>query len=69
MIQSVVFKKSMWSQYNAELWLNSRGLVPIKKCHVTETTLRFRIVNPDMNTKYEIKNVDDGVVYIVPVSK
>lgn len=42
-IQSIIFKKKYWSDERAEKWLKKNKFVPIKKVHLTDNYLRFRL--------------------------
>jgi len=45
-IQSVIFNKSCWDPKNAEIWLYSHKLRPIKSVHETKNYYRYRIRDP-----------------------
>ena len=63
MLQSVHFKRDIWTPNSARLWLLSHNIVPIKPLHATETMLKYRISEPK-HGKYHSKYVTNGVLFI-----
>ena len=63
MLQSVHFKRSLWTPLRATKWLIDHDIVPIKESHLTRDWIMFRIATPGFGRHYS-KYVTDGVLFI-----
>ena len=54
-IHSVVFNDKFWTSANARSWLKQHNLIPIKRVHHTENTLRYRIRDPRLFKRFSTK--------------
>lgn len=63
-VQSIHFKKALWTVKGAKKWLRDNQIKPMKKEHLTENEIRFRIINPDPNCEYVSKEIEKGIIFI-----
>jgi len=59
-IQAVLFDKQRFSTDQARLWLRQNHVVPLKRVHITENLLRYRIVEPNLFTAGSFRLIDVG---------
>jgi hypothetical protein len=64
MIQSVLFNKHLWSQFEARKYLMKHGFKDYG-VDETENELRYRQHEPDSSKKYYTKTLRGGVQYII----
>lgn len=64
-IQAVLFDKSLWSDEMARGWLKRHKLKPIKKVHITDNYLRYRIRSPIIYSKFSITKESGGVRFVL----
>lgn len=50
--QSILFKADKWTPAEARKWLKGQGYKPIKKAHITDYYIHYRIKEPDNTKKY-----------------
>lgn len=67
MIQAVLFDKQHWSTDAARKWLKNKGYVPIKRIHVTDNYLRYRLQQP-IKTNYITKDIGNHIKLIIQIS-
>ena len=68
MIQSITFRKSIWSIQAARAWLfsnNYPGLKPEEKVN----SIRFAQVEPKGFVRYRIKNIGHGISLVMGFRK
>jgi len=70
-IQAVIFNKLIWSNKEAQLWLNQHKLKPIKNVHITKNYRRYRIIEPNYKYKYNYitHDIGNGIKLILEVKK
>lgn len=56
-IQAIIFKNDKWTTKNAHSWLIKHGYHPIKRVDKTTHYLRYRISEPNKNSKYKLINI------------
>lgn len=66
-IQSVLFKKELFTTAKARAYLKKRNLKPIKRVDITENYLRYRIRSPKGFKRFYSKEIQKGVSYIIGV--
>jgi hypothetical protein len=64
MLHAVLFRKSMYSAYDAVIWLNYHRITPIKKMHETTNYYRFRIT-PPIAGHYYTKEIQPGLLFVM----
>jgi len=62
-IQSVRFDKR-YTKTQANKWLKEHNIKPLKKVHITENQLRYRIVEPVEGAKFRTKQIGDGISFV-----
>lgn len=60
-LQSILFDKDHWRQQDAQDWLETHNIVPIKPPHIVGNHIRFRISDPVPNVRYFTKTIMVGV--------
>lgn len=53
-LQSILFKRSIWTEKEAKIWLKKYNKIPIKDVHKTKNFLRYRLSILDKNHSYRI---------------
>jgi len=66
-IQAVIFDKLIWSNKEAQLWLNQHKLKPIKGVHITKNYRRYRIMEPNYKYNYITYDINNGIKLIIEV--
>lgn len=66
-IQSVTFKRDNWDIFNSHQWLMKHLLYPIKGPHITDTTIRYRLINPKRFSRFITKNINDDISLIIGI--
>lgn len=66
-IQAILFDKRKWTTTEAREWLKKHNYYPIKKVHVTEHFLRYRIESPDSFSRFVTKHISDGIELILGI--
>ena len=64
-IQSVLFKRDVFSSSEARKFLSKHGWEPIKRVHKTEKFLRYRIQDPENFKSFATKSILKGNVQLV----
>ena len=67
-LQSVIFKKKYWTPTKARAWLKNEGIKPIKKVHITDDYLRYR-VKEQKYENYITRDMGNNVKFIMGVWK
>jgi len=65
MIQAIVFDKSTWNANDARKFLKRHKLSPIKRVHITDQYLRYRINEPIHGARYRMIDFGDGIKAIM----
>ena len=65
MIQAVLFDKSTWATTDARKFLKNHKLSPIKRVHITDNYLRYRINEPIHGAKYRMVDFGHDVKVII----
>lgn len=63
MLQSVHFKKSLFTLAGTKKWVISHDLHPIKTVHITDTFYEYRI-NPPKKGIYYSKYIAPGILFV-----
>lgn len=53
-LQAVLFDRKLWTTQMAREWLRDHQIVPIKRVHVTEENLRYRIHEPEIYQRLRV---------------
>jgi hypothetical protein len=64
-IHSVLFDKNYYDEKLAKTWLKIEGLHPIKKVHITENFLRYRIRDPNLFKRFITKEIPKDHVKLI----
>lgn len=67
-IQAVLFDRELWIPRIARIWLKHHELIPIKRVHITDDKLRYRIHEPDYDS-FITKKLADGIELIIGFRK
>ena len=69
-LQAIVISKNHYSKRAAENWIKLHGFTPVKKCHVTINTYRFRLKPPNENKyDYRMKQLTTGIKAVIQYPK
>lgn len=68
-IQAVLFDKTKWNTTKARAKLANMKLTPIKKVHITDRYLRYRINDPEKYNVLLTSHGDNNITYIIGVKK
>lgn len=63
-VQSVIFPRSVFDPKKARKWLKDHHLKNIKRVHVTEDYLRYRMREPDPKGNYITVEIEQGIKLI-----
>ena len=63
MLQSVHFKKSLFTLAGTKKWVNSHDLRPMKPVHITDTFYEYRISPPKKGIYYS-KYIAPGILFV-----
>lgn len=64
-IQAVLFDKNLYNISSATAKLKDMGLVPIKKPHITENKIRFRLEEPSQFASFATFKKPNGIELII----
>jgi hypothetical protein len=64
-IQSVLFRKPLWTEDDARRWLKKHGYVYNGKVHKTDSLLRFRQIEPKGLEGWKSIEIGYGIVLVV----
>jgi len=64
-IQSILFDKNKWHSLKAQRWLKKHDYKSLKKVHITDKYLRYRIREPKDDAEYKIINLDDYIKAVI----
>jgi hypothetical protein len=64
-VTAAMFDKNRWSKQEAENWLMSHNLTPIKNVHETDNYYRYRMKNPKGYHMMRTKKLNDGINLII----
>ena len=62
-IQSIGFKRSMWTPTQAKKWIKDHGFKPMKMA-IEKNYIKFRFQLPSEFKKIRTKDVGDGIHFI-----
>lgn len=69
-IQAVLFDKNYWNSRNARYHLKASGHQPIKRVHITDKYLRYRLIEPNYDKyNYIIRRGNNHIDYIIQIKK
>lgn len=72
-VQSIIFRRGIWSIPQAEQWLRGHDYFPIKPVDITTNYYRFRLEEPEPNADYRLipfgKNTGIKAVYMIETGK
>lgn len=68
MIQAVLFDRNKWTSAEARKWLKLHNYQPIKRVHITNNNLRYRLKQPFKTSRYITKHLSNGVTLIIELS-
>jgi hypothetical protein len=69
-IQAILFDRDYWDTKRAREYLKEFKFNPIKRVHITDKYLRYRLLQPDYdNNNYFIKRGYNHIDYIIEVKK
>lgn len=60
-MQSLQFRRDIWTPILAMDWIEKNGFVPIKPVHITPHFLRYRLKQPEQGVMYRWVELGDGV--------
>ena len=64
-LQAIIISKDHYSKRAAENWIKLHKFTPIKKCHETIHTYRFRLKTPSDKYDYRMKTLTKGIKAVV----
>lgn len=64
-VQSVLFDKKIWEPAPSNNWLKHHHLEPIKKVHITDDYLRYRINSPKKYKRFRTKRLSCGIKVVL----
>lgn len=64
-IQSVLFNRNVWSIPDAYSWLVEHDFKPMKKAHLTENNIRFRIRLPTKYKRFTTRKMGKGISLVI----
>ena len=64
-IQAVIFSKQKWNTQEAEHWLKTHHITPMKAVHRTLNFLRYRIREPATFKHFIIKKETNGIEFVI----
>jgi hypothetical protein len=68
MIQAILFHINKWTTDKARQYLKQNSFTPIKRVHITDKYLRYRITEPNYNLyNYIIKRGNNHIDYIIGI--
>lgn len=65
-VQAVLFSKRKWNARSGSAWMKSHGHTYIK-IHETDNYFRFRVIEPVRGRKYKIKNIGNGILFVIEI--
>jgi len=69
-IQAVLFDKNYWNTTNARAHLKASNKNPIKRVHITDNYLRYRLIEPNYKKyHYLFKKGNNNIDYIIQLDK
>jgi hypothetical protein len=64
-IQSILFDRNIWSIPNAYSWLVEHSIKPLKKPHLTEKYIRYRIRLPTKYKRFITRKTYNGISLVL----
>lgn len=68
-IQAILFNKQFYTAETSRKWLNKHHFTPIKRVHITDEYLRYRLTEPSKLKRYRTINLGENVKAIISFSK
>lgn len=65
--QAILFRKDTFTKSKAEKWLKDHNYTPIKKVHITNDYLRYRLREPNSAVPMRIISLTKGIRMIVMI--
>lgn len=70
MLQSVVFLRPKWNVKTSKLWLEKKGITPLKEVDIVKkdgkiSQYRYRILNPKRFKRFITKKTKDNINFII----
>ena len=66
-VQSILFKKSIYSLPMVKEWIHENGF-HMRKIHETKNMYRVRQFPPSPNSRYYTKRITNGIEFIIEIS-
>ena len=64
-IQAVLFKKKKYTTTEARKYLKNNDMNPIKRVHITQNYLRYRLQPPELFNKFKMKKKGNNILYVI----
>lgn len=58
--QALLFDKDKWNTAKARRWMKKHHYQPIKRAHVTENKIRYRLSPPEKDAEYRTISIGRG---------
>lgn len=69
-IQAILFDKIYWITKTARKYLKETRHIPIKRVHITDKYLRYRLIEPNYDKyNYIIRRGNNHIDYIIQLKK
>lgn len=65
MIQAILFDNKKWTTKKAKEWLRSHDYTPIKPVHITKNYLRYRLVDPQIFSRFSITKLPNDIELVI----
>lgn len=64
-IQAVLFDRNYWDLKQTFEWLYNHHIYPMKKAHITNNYIRYRIQLPNKFNRLRTISTNDGIKFII----
>lgn len=64
-IQSIIFDLKKYDTMQARKWMRERGIIPIKKVHISDHSLRYRIRPKEKFKNFVSKKLTNDITLIL----